>query len=393
METLTDETSTHLNAIEIIDKLSINLSKQLPPALPDLKIVIIIPAKNEASDIEKTLLAHIGQKTKQNEVFPRSNYEIIILCHNCTDQTFEKCQKFRLAHPEPNIHVLILNSNLANTVGAARRVLMNIASDRLQNPNGLIASTDADTIPDVLWLYSLNEHAHTEVDLICGLITVDYNTISGQPLAYLQAKDNYLMLQAELESALFPNQQDPWPRHNYNWGPNLTIKKHVYKSIGGIAPLSFLEDVDLFNRVVENGYIVKHCMKTIVKTSIRINSRCEEGFGAELRVWTENDGIPYCVEGLTKLQARFEIYRLIKHHYKNPSQASLLQLSKLSLLNKKEIDLLLTRFSRYEAMMIYMKQHLTLCNSWNTLFPNVPVIEACEELNSYLYPTSLRSDH
>ncbi|MEO8774415.1 MAG: glycosyltransferase family 2 protein [Gelidibacter sp.] len=388
MEISTDISSTVVSSIEFIDDLSKNLSKQLPPALPELKIVVIIPAKDEASEIEKTLLAHIDQKTKQNELFPRLNYEVIVLCHNCTDQTFEKAQKFRRAHPETNIHILELNCNIANTVGAARRVLMNIASSRLPEFNGLIASTDADTTPNNLWLCRLEEHWHTEVDLICGLIIVDYTTISGQPLTYLQAKDNYLMLQAKLESVILPNPQDPWPRHNYNWGPNLIIRKHIYQSIGGIAPLSFLEDVDLFNRVVEKGHYVKHCMETIVKTSVRINSRCIEGFGAELLVWTENVGIAYCVEGLKKLKMRFEIYSLIKTYYKSPSQDTLISISKLSHLKKKEVALLLSRYTKYEGMMIFMKQHLTFCNSWNALYPNVPILDACIELNTHLYPTS-----
>ena len=393
METATNNPDTRLSSIETIDGISANLSKQLPSAHQDLNIVVIIPAKNEVSGIEKTLSALINQRTKQNELFPRVTYEIIVLCHNCSDQTFEICENFRDIHQNTNIHVLKLNCNIANTVGAARRILMNIASSRLTNANGLIASTDADTIPNNFWLCHLEEHARTEVDLICGLITVDYNAISGQALYYLQAKDNYLMLQAKLESVIMPSPHDPWPRHNYHWGPNLIIKKHVYESIGGIAPLSFLEDVDLFNRVVEKGFMVKHCMKTMVQTSIRIDSRCKEGFGAELKVWTENDGIPYCVEGLKKLQERFEIYRLIKGYYKRPSQDSLMRIAKLSHLNKNEIAVLLSKFSRYEAMVIYVKQHLDLCSSWNALHPNISINEACTELKNHLYPTSQQTEH
>ncbi len=387
MEILNGIAKSIINPIEIMDSMSISLSKELLPPDQDLKIVVIIPAKNEAEEIEKTLLAHINQQTLQKEILSHSTYEIIVLCHNCTDNTYSKCQQFSAAHPTTNLHVLVLNSDIANTVGAARRVLMNIASSRLQNSHGIIASTDADTIPDPFWLCSLESYIHKNVDLICGLINVDYNTIAGQPLTYLLAKDNYLMLQAKLESEMFPDPHDPWPRHNYNWGPNLAIKKYVYQCVGGITPLPFLEDVDLFNRVVQKGFIVKHCLDTIVTTSVRINSRCDEGFGAELKVWTENDGIPYRVEGLNKLKSRFGIYHLIKQYYENPSQEGLIRISKLSHLKKKDVALLLSQFTRYETMMIYMKKHLTSCNIWNSFYPNICVTEACEELNSHLHPS------
>lgn len=220
--------------------------------------------------------------------------------------------------------------------------------------------------------------------LICGLIKADYSAVSGQVLNYLLAKDKYLMLQAHLESILIDNENDPWPRHNYSWGPNLAIKKHVYQNIGGIMPLSFLEDVDLYNRVVENGYVVRHCMNSIVTTSVRINSRCDEGFGAELKVWSENEGIPYCVEGLEKLKSRYQIYALVKDYYQNPSQHILEELSMQSHLKKKTIAALRSRFDRYEKMMIYMKKALSSCPIWNTLHPNISVFDANQELESYL---------
>ena len=388
MEILNDCATSVLKQIELIDSISITLSNELPPPHQDLNLVVIIPAKNEAEEIEKTLSAHINQKTRENEIVSSSTYEIIVLCHNCTDTTYATCQQFSEAHPQSNIHVLILNSEIANTVGAARRVLMNMASARLGNNHGIIASTDADTVPDTYWLSTLKSYITKNVDLVCGLINVDYKVIEGQALTYLRAKDNYLMLQAQLESKILPDPHDPWPRHNYNWGPNLAIKKHVYQSVGGIAPLPFLEDVDLFNKVVEKGYVVKHCMDTIVTTSVRINSRCEEGFGAELKVWTENDGIPYRVEGLHKLNSRFEIYGLIKQYYEKPSQETLVKISKLSQLKKKDIALLLSQFDRYETMMIYMKKHLNSSSIWNSFYPNICVIEACQELNQHLHPNS-----
>src|SRR5690606_9971523 len=211
-----------------------------------------------------------------------------------------------------------LFSEIADTVGAARRVLMNIAANRLLQDNGLIISTDADTIPDKNWLVNVYGYLEKDISLICGYIKSDYTKLVPQASAYLKAKDDYLLLKARLETEFLPSIHDPWPRHSFHWGPNMAIKKSVYKAIGGIQPLHFLEDVSLFNSVISKGYKVRHCMDTQVTTSTRIKPRCNEGFGAELRVWTEYEGVAYNVEGLEKLKCRYGIYRDIKEFYISP---------------------------------------------------------------------------
>ena len=384
MELIERNTGTISHKNKAIDRIATTLAKILPPPDPDLQLVVIIPAKDEAETIENILLAHINQQTRDHTILSKRLYEIIVLCHNCTDTTLLKCRQFAKSNPETKIHVLVLESKIADNVGGARRVLMNIAASRLKSRNGIIASTDADTVPDTHWIATLLAYSDKNVDLVCGLIKVDYSVMNGQPLKYLLAKDNYLMLQAKLESELLPDPENPWPRHYYNWGPNVAIKKHVYKSVGGINPLSFLEDVDLFNRVVEQGFKVRHCMEAMVTTSVRINSRCVEGFGAELKVWSENEGIPYRVEGLEKLRSRFEIYGLIKSYYEKPSLKTFNKIAKLSHIEPEQLALLSAKFRRYEAMMIYMKQHLSSCPVWNSIHPNICVLEACHQLESHL---------
>lgn len=369
--------------LQNIDTLSETLAKNLSPASPHLKIVVIIPAKNEASHIQLTLQALLDQQENSGNPFNPSIYEILVLCHNCTDTTYDICQEFRSTNAMANLQILRLNSEIATTVGSARRILMNIAYSRIQDPQGLIVSTDADTIADPYWLNTLKTYIKKNVGLVCGFIKADYHNIQGQALKYLLAKDLYLMLQAQLESLLLPDPKNPWPRHNYNWGPNLAIKRDVYKKVGGISLLSFLEDVDLYNKVAAQGYVVKHCMDAIVTTSVRIHSRCDEGFGAELKVWSEHEGIPYCVEGLQKLKLRFGIYKAIHKYYENRSLPIFNFICKQAHFKKNTLAAQLVRFSHPGAMVIYTKQHLTTSQSWNSLHPNISVFEACQELETF----------
>lgn len=366
-----------------LDLISKKLGKNLPKANASLKMAIIIPAKNEATGIVETLQAIVNQRALKNTFFNNAFFEVLVLCHNCSDNTYDKCLEFSKAHPGLNLYPIILNSTVADNVGAARRILMNIASERLQDSNGFIISTDADTIPHKKWLFHIEKYQNTAVSLICGFISVNLNNVSGQTRVYLSAKDEYLLLKSKLEDKLLPNPNDPWPRHNYHWGPNMAIKRHAYKAIGGISPLHFLEDVDMYNKVVSKGLVVRHCLKTKVTTSTRIESRCDEGFGAELRVWTQYYGVAYNVEGLEKLLNRYSIYHLIKMLYKSSSLEIFEKISELAHINIALLKIMFEESEQSESLIIKIENFLNNSESWNQAFPNVGVLHACSEIKQY----------
>lgn len=372
-----------IEKIEIIDRISKELGNSLPKADDSLKMVIIIPAKNESKIIEESLRSITNQRKSNNALFDSSSFELLILCHNCNDKTYQVCLKFALANPQIVIHPLSWNSTIANTVGSARRILMNIAYERIAYPNGLIISTDADTIPDKRWLYNLEKYLEQEISLVCGFINADLKDLVGQAKIYLTAKEEYLLLKSKLEAKILPNFNDPWPRHSYHWGSNMAIKKKVYKAIGGIRPLHYLEDVNLYTKVVSEGYSVRHCIKTKVTTSTRLDSRCDEGFGEELQAWTNNEGVAYNVEGLEKLLLRFSIYRLIKQLYDSYCFEILSKISDKAYIDLAALNNMFEQSDRYESMMIQMEKYLNNNQNWNQTFPNIGVLQACKELNTY----------
>lgn len=372
-----------IDKIKIIDRISKELGKTLPLANERLKMVVIIPAKNEGKGIVETLESIINQRIQNNKLFDSSCFELLILCHNCIDNTYEVCLEFALTNPQTLMHILVLNSKVADNVGAARRVLMNIASERLANPDGLIISTDADTIPDNMWLYNLEKYLEQEVSLICGFINADLKNLEGQARTYLAAKNEYLLLKSKLEANIFPNLNDPWPRHNYHWGSNMAIKRQVYEAIGGIRPLHYLEDVNLYTKVVSEGYAVRHCMKTKVTTSTRLDFRCDEGFGEELLAWTENEGVAYNVEGLEKLWVRFGIYSSIKQLYNSYSEEILVRISEMASIDLTHLFKMFEQSDRFESLMIKMEKYLNTNQAWNEAYPNIGVLQACSELKAY----------
>ncbi|MGC1630656.1 MAG: glycosyltransferase family 2 protein [Gelidibacter sp.] len=371
------------NRIEHLDVIANKLGDTIPKSHGHIKLSVIIPAKNESAGILNTLIALKNQKGICHLNYAFKNYEVFVLCHNCTDDTYGVCEKFSAEHPDFNLYPLVLNSSVATTVGAARRILMNIASKRLTFDDGLIVSTDADTIPDAYWLYNLDHYLSTHIAMVCGLINVNHEGLKKQASRYLASKDAYLLLKAKLESIMLPNPKDPWPRHAYNWGPNLALKKYVYNAVGGIKPLHFLEDVDLYNRVYSAGFSIRHCMNTTVHTSVRTDSRCDEGFGAELKVWSDYDDVDYNVESLDKLICRYKIYHLIAEYYQFPNQKILTAIHDLSYIEIEKIRDLFNRCERQEAMVIKIQELLNSSQEWNVLFPNINVDEACGKLTQH----------
>lgn len=148
METLYKEIPDEIEITKQIDEISNGLGSKLPEPNSQLEYVIIIPAKDEAEGITQTLTAIANQKNKDGSDFNKSLFEILLLCHNCNDETFETCQEFARNKSNLNLQILELHSEVANTVGSARRILMNIASKRIQKTEGFIISTDADTLAD-----------------------------------------------------------------------------------------------------------------------------------------------------------------------------------------------------------------------------------------------------
>ncbi|QAA80911.1 glycosyltransferase [Aequorivita sp. H23M31] len=384
MNSLLNISTEESELLEFIDGISQELETILPPPDGLFKMVVIIPAKDEANQIEDTLLSLAHQVDSDNNPIQKHYFEVLVLCHNCSDNTFGIVEQFFKEHPQLSGHVLRLDSEKANTVGAARRVLMNIAYHRLTSEKGLIISTDADTVPHPHWLYHLNGYVDKNFDFICGRIVPNYENLNPQALKFLLAKDEYLDLRSELGALIFPNPDDPWPKHEYNWGPNIAIKKKAYGAIGGIRPMHFLEDVDLYNRAVGQGYKARHCNNTIVTTSTRIDSRCSEGFGAELKDWAHIPGVSYYVEGLEKLLIRYSIYNLIKRLFLSYSENIISEIIRLSHIKKEELERFYNIPLNYESWVIAMDEHLKNNIEWHSEYRNISVFNACREIREYI---------
>ena len=359
----------------------LTLSK-LPPPKPDLQLVVTIPAKNESGYIIDTLKALAAQKLGN---LPKTCYEVILLINHSSDATLEKCRDFKRKNPDFNLHVLVTFSPEINTVGAARKYIMDIASTRLKDDNHLIAMTDADTQVGKNWVAGLLQFIDTPVDFICGEVQVNSSHLSDFAQMMFDAKERYLLYRSQLEALLLPEIYDPWPRHAANSGTNMILKNGAYKTIGGMPALACLEDSALHQRAVHHGLAICHARGLSVETSARLQSRVARGFGDELQFWSSltDTSYQYMVEGLAKMQLRLKASQLVKSAFSTENWQKTAEIGQLLKLPEPAIASLFDAYPNARAMNQRLFTILEKNKSWQKTYPNISVLEANKQFEAF----------
>ena len=363
-------------------KSRINRTRQLPAPKNALQLIVTIPAKNESEYIISTLHAlsvqELGSRTK-------NCYEIIVLINHSSDETLEKCTNFKKNNPDFNLHILVTYAPEICNVGAARKMMMDLAASRLTDNNHLITMTDADTLVGKNWVAQLLDFIPTPIDFICGDVTVNCEYLNNYARMMFDAKEHYLLYRSQLEALLLPETHDPWPRHAANAGPNMALKKGAYLNIGGMPALECLEDSALHQRAVFNDLQIRHALGIEVETSARLQSRVARGFGDELQFWSNltDESYTYNVEGLEKMQVRLKAYNLIKLAYLTKNRAKTEEIALLLKLPELAISSLFEAYPNYRAMNQRLFTVLEKHRPWQAAYPNKSVLEANAELEYF----------
>lgn len=368
----------------ILDGIADEIGRSLPTPSKKVSLIVTVPANNEESTIADCLKSLAEQFAMANVGIDYERYEVLVLCHNCTDTTAAICRQIQKENPFFGLSFIETDRPEINNVGAVRRVLMRMAAARLCG-SGYIGTTDADTSVDRYWIANLLGYSGSGYGMICGRIDIDLRTVSGNARSTLALKQRYFDLRTELEHLVSPDATDPWPRHGHNSGPNLAVRRDVYLEVGGMPPKGFLEDIALYEAVCAAGYKIRHCPYTIVTTSCRLTPRAPSGFGAELRDWNGAKCIFFEVEGLERLLAKFQLFEAIRCHYRSPSRKSILYISKATGLGPGSITRYLGRYPSARPLINLLDRELNGLESWNLKYPLKLVSEAVEELEAYLH--------
>ena len=270
------------------------VSLALAPPDDKVRMIVVIPARNEAEQIEPTLRALTNQVDNNGKILSLNCFEIIVLANNCSDITADVVRQFiRKLDSCLSVHLVERTFRLKQAhVGTARRWLMDLACTRLEavgQPRGLIASTDADTRVARNWVSSNLTEVDSGADAVAGLIQVDPRGLRrlGEMVrrAYWQDRIHRRLL-VELEAIIDLNPLDVFPRHDFHGGASLAITAEMYRRVGGLPPLPSWEDVALAEALWREDARFVHSPQVWVRTSARQAGRAIGGQSYALERWS-----------------------------------------------------------------------------------------------------------
>jgi glucosyl-3-phosphoglycerate synthase len=242
-----------------------------------LDAVVVIPARNEGRTVQDCLRALALQ------TLGHDRFEVVVVADACSDDTAAVAHDWarRLG-----LMVSVLEGPGQGS-GPARQIGMDAAAERLFSlgrPDGLIATTDADSHPARDWLERQLEHLASGAQAIGGLIELDPLEAATLPDAVLRRRAVGASARLELL-----RRSEPTAAHHHFAGSSIGVTAAVYRRVGGLEPLASLEDEAFQRRLTDNGISICHAPDVRVHTSARVDSRARRGLGGDLSVslWAE----------------------------------------------------------------------------------------------------------
>jgi glycosyltransferase involved in cell wall biosynthesis len=245
------------------------------PPLKSCEVCVIIPVKDEAQMLGRTLKALSMQTSLEGKPLNPLLYEVIVLANNCSDRSAAIAHQFAEQHPFLAIHVAEITLPPEQAyIGYVRKLLMDEAYSRLMNSGrrrGIIASTDGDTTVSPTWIAATLAEMAKGADAVGGRIITDRHrhALSPQAKACFLREVSYRSLVAELESYIDPDPYDPWPRHYQHYGASLAVTAETYAQCGGMPPVKTPEDEAFYQSLLLVDARFRHSPLVRVTTSAR----------------------------------------------------------------------------------------------------------------------------
>ncbi len=240
--------------------------------MADVAAVVVIPARDEQARISECLRA-LGEQTTGVDAF-----EAIVVLDDCSDDTGEIAASVAAAH---NLALTLLDGPGLGT-GPARRIGMDAACRRLHElglPEGLIATTDADTRPARDWLARQLGHRDRGATVIAGRVEMDPAESDALPAAVRAQRERDAVARLRLV-----HRDDPDAAHHHFAGASLSITAAAYRAVGGLEPLPALEDEAFAARLLAHRIPILRAPDVRVTTSARTEGRAKRGLSVDLAV-------------------------------------------------------------------------------------------------------------
>jgi len=244
-----------------------------PSPHPALKACVVVPARNEEALISSCLRALATQTGIEAH-----EYEVLLVLDQCTDLTEVRAREASKSHPRLRLHYL---DGPGEGSGAARRIGMDAACARLLRvgrPEGLIACTDADTMVAHDWLATQLGAVSRGARAIGGRIELADDGSLPEGVSAGLAEHGRIRHERLLSD---PNRLGRAEHWQFS-GASLSLKAEVYRMVGGLEPLTDLEDEHLEAVLGEHGIPIDRLLCVRVTTSPRLTGRATRGLSHDL---------------------------------------------------------------------------------------------------------------
>jgi cellulose synthase/poly-beta-1,6-N-acetylglucosamine synthase-like glycosyltransferase len=220
---------------------------------PDKKITVIIPARNEASNIGHCLRSLLQQN------YPAQLLEIIVVDDQSTDETALIVQSFQHAS------IRLIQADSSATTAPKKRAIttaIGIASGEL------IITTDADCTADPDWIKTVAYyHQHTDIVFIAAPVKMKD---TGTLLSIFQTLD-FLTMQGITAASAYKR------FHHMCNGANLAYEKKAFEKVNGFSGIDSIasgDDMLLMHKISRTfpgkvGFLKTH--RAIVETAPAIS--------------------------------------------------------------------------------------------------------------------------
>jgi glycosyltransferase involved in cell wall biosynthesis len=252
----------------------------MPPD-PGLDAVVVVPARDE----EERIGACLHALADQHYVEPGA-FEVVLVLDHCCDATGQRA--LRAASEHPSMPLILLESGTPGA-GHARRLGMDYACERLLaagRPEGLIASTDADSRVSPDWLAIQLLLAREGARAIGGRIELDPHEAATLSPAVLEARGVHaaqrLSSVRARTSRQRPNLVDDGSGHHQFSGASLAVTARTYLEVGGLPVGEALEDEALERALEDRGIQILRSSLVQVTTSARTEGRASRGLARDL---------------------------------------------------------------------------------------------------------------
>lgn len=264
---------------------------------------IAIPARDEAAHLGR-LLDHLAA---QNVPSP---LEISLCLNNTTDRS-ARIIADHSARRSGRLVIDLLERDFPAAeahAGSARRCAMDHAAAQLaDDPDALIITTDADTLPPPGWVAANLDAAHAGGDIIGGRLELGDEQSLPSPVMRLHLLwARYWREVRLIEDTIDPRPWDPPPRHGDHTGASLAIRRAIYCAIGGVPAIPLGEDRALVEAGCSAGARLVHPPAVWTLVSPRRIGRAVGGMATSMATLYRNaaDGTDPLVPGLDHWRRR-----------------------------------------------------------------------------------------